>query len=382
MTHGKLKDRNSYLFTSESVADGHPDKICDQISDAILDACLEIDSNARVAVETVIKDHDVFLLGEVSDGARPGDIDGVVKGVLRDIGHTDARWGLDLERLNITKKISGQAREISSAVDKDDGELGAGDQGMMYGYACQETPELMPMPIALAHALMRRQRELRFEDAGHVLGPDAKAQVTVQYQNDEPVGIHTVVLSTQHAEDITKSDLEELVREMIVNPVLADYGFDRPQTLYVNPSGSFCEGGPVADAGLTGRKIIVDTYGGYARHGGGAFSGKDATKVDRSGAYAARQLARSVVSSGLAGRCESRLAYAIGRPEPIELSLETWGSSDLSQEEILQEIMPEGLDAFRPLRIITRLGLNRPIFRSTASFGHFGRKEFPWESDL
>ncbi len=369
-----------FRFTSESVSDGHPDKICDQISDAVLDACLTIDPGARVAVETAIKGHDVILLGEISRGARPDDLETIVRGVLSDIGHKDARWGLDLETLRITDLLGEQAQEIAdSVVGNGSGDLGAGDQGMMFGYACDDTPELMPLPIALAHRLMQRQREIRATTEGAILGPDAKAQVTATYRDGRPVGLETVVLSTQHTADVTGDVIEELVRETIVRPVVERYGFGMPERLLVNPSGSFVEGGPIADAGLTGRKIIVDTYGGMGRHGGGAFSGKDATKVDRSAAYAARRLARSVVASGSARRCEIRLAYAIGYPEPIEIGVETFGTGGTADAEILRKVNPDGHDTFRPARIIADLDLRRPIFQPTAAFGHFGREIFLWE---
>ncbi|RLE33194.1 MAG: methionine adenosyltransferase [Acidobacteria bacterium] len=368
-----------HLFTSESVSDGHPDKICDQISDAILDACLMIDPHARVAVETAVKDHEVILLGEISRGARPDDIEKIVNGVLDDIGHSDGRWGLAINALNITDLLGNQSLEISDSVVGNGADLGAGDQGMMFGYACRETSELMPLPVAMAHGLMRRQRDFRLGEEGKAIGPDAKAQVTAVYQGGIPIGLNTVVLSTQHSPEIAGCDLEELIRELIVRPVVEHYALEMPKRLLVNPSGSFTEGGPIADAGLTGRKIIVDTYGGAGRHGGGAFSGKDATKVDRSAAYAARQLARAVVAAGFAERCETRLAYAIGRSEPVELSLETFETADLPHDEILRQVNPEGPDAFRPARIIKRLNLRRPIFQPTATFGHFGRQEFPWE---
>jgi S-adenosylmethionine synthetase len=370
---------NHSLFTSESVSDGHPDKICDQISDAVLDACLAIDPRARVAAETAVKDHEVILLGEISEGARPNSIEDIVCGVLGDIGHADGRWGLDLEAIRVTDLLGVQSPEISTSVVGGDGDIGAGDQGMMFGFACRETRELMPLPIAMAHGLMRRHRSFRLAGEGSVIGPDAKAQVTVRYRGWTPTGLDTVVLSTQHSAEIDNGRLEEIVREAIIRPVVEGYGFEMPCRVLVNPSGSFIQGGPIADAGLTGRKIIVDTYGGAGRHGGGAFSGKDATKVDRSAAYAARLLAAAVVAGGFAQRCEIRLAYAIGRSEPIELGLETFSTAQLPDDEILRQVNPEGLEAFSPLRIIERLKLRRPIFRPTATYGHFGRKEFPWE---
>jgi S-adenosylmethionine synthetase len=370
---------NDFVFTSESVSDGHPDKICDQISDAILDACLAIDPDARVAAETAVKDHEVFLLGEISEGARPESVEEIVRRVLDDIGHSDGRWGLDIDAIRVTDCLGVQSQEISNSVTGNGTDIGAGDQGMMFGFACTETPELMPLPVALAHSLMQRQRAFRWSGEGRVLGPDAKAQVTVRYGSGKQIALDTVVLSTQHSVEIDPRELEEMVRDEIIRPVVKDYGLEMPVRVLINPSGSFISGGPIADAGLTGRKIIVDTYGGVGRHGGGAFSGKDATKVDRSAAYAARLLAGAVVAGGFAERCEVRLAYAIGRTEPIELSLETFSSAQLPHDEILRRVHPVGPEDFSPLRIIERLNLRRPIFRPTAAFGHFGRKEFPWE---
>jgi S-adenosylmethionine synthetase len=365
------------LLTSESVSDGHPDKICDQISDAILDACLAQDPMSRVAVETAIKGRLVAIMGEITTRAT-FDPASLIREVLAGIGHGEGRWGLDLADLQILASLTRQSPEIAQGVDSED--TGAGDQGLMHGFACAETPELMPLPIALAHALMRRQREVRQAEGGDVLGPDAKAQVTIRYEAGRPVEIDTIVLSTQHAAEISLSALRELVEAEIVLPVLppALPGFRR---LLINPAGSFVSGGPVADAGLTGRKIIVDTYGGYARHGGGAFSGKDPTKVDRSAAYGARQIAKHLVRTDWAEACEVRVAYAIGRAEPVAVALDTFGTGQMPDGQILAEAVPHAAELLRPRSIIERLGLRRPIYRPTASFGHFGRPDLPWESE-
>ncbi|MCE5972620.1 methionine adenosyltransferase [Sinirhodobacter sp. WL0062] len=367
------------LFTSESVSAGHPDKICDQISDAILDACLAQDPGSRVAVETAIKGHRLFLLGEISTEARI-DAEAIARHVLAQIGYGDPTWGLDLDRLEIQSELSVQSPEIAAGVGRDDS--GAGDQGLMFGYATAETPNAMPLPIALAHALMRRHDVLRRGSLCHALGPDAKAQVTVARDRGRVLGITDVVLSSQHALDLRLEDLRELMREEVVRPTLGDLWNDQIR-LHLNPAGSFIHGGPAADAGLTGRKIIVDTYGGAARHGGGAFSGKDATKVDRSAAYAARQLARDVITRGWARSCEVQIAYAIGRAAPVSLAIDAEGA--ISAREILGRYAEEGIDleaAFKPQAIIHRLGLRRPIFAPTAVFGHFGRDDLPWEAPL
>jgi S-adenosylmethionine synthetase len=374
-----MSDR--HFLTSESVADGHPDKICDQISDAILDACLAQDPNSRVAVETALKHDIVCILGEVTSRAKI-DTHAIVAKVLSSIGHAGGAWGLDPDRIAIVEHITQQSPDIGQGVGREDGQTGAGDQGMMFGFACKDTPELMPLPIMLAHKLMRRQKEFRETPAGRILGPDAKAQVTVLYEGERPIAIDTILVSTQHRAEITQSDLHELVREEIMKPVLPlDIDSSKAKFL-VNPTGAFVTGGPLADAGLTGRKIIVDTYGGAARHGGGAFSGKDATKVDRSAAYAARQMAKSVVASGLAERAELQVSYAIGVPEPVSLSLWTDSGTKLSGEEILATLWPDAPALLTPDSIISRLDLRRPIFRQTAAFGHFGRNGLPWEKVL
>lgn len=367
------------LFTSESVSHGHPDKICDQISDAILDACLMADPGSRVAVEVAIKGNLLCILGELTTHARI-DADAIARQVLRDIGHADGRWGLDADRIRIILELSTQSPEIGARVDAED--IGAGDQGLMFGYACRETPTLMPLPITLSHALMARHWEYRQTPEGQLLGPDAKAQVTVRYANGQPAGIAAVGLSSQHSADIELDRLRALLKEEIIRPVLGD-DLRHNTTLHLNPAGTFVSGGPVADAGLTGRKIIVDTYGGMARHGGGAFSGKDATKVDRSAAYAARQLARDVVARGWADACEVRVAYAIGEARPVAVDFETFGTGHcISPSKLYAELGFDVADALRPAAIINRLQLRTPIFRETAALGHFGRPALPWEATL
>lgn len=359
------------LFTSESVADGHPDKIADQLSDAVLDAALRQDSQARVAVEAAIKGSSVWLFGELTGRNLSLDFTEIVRDVLSSIGHSDNQWGLDLAELDVRTTISLQSAEIRKGVDGGE-DTGAGDQGMMFGFASLETTERLPTPIALAHRLMRRQREVR--DRIGILGPDAKAQVSVRYEAGRPAGLHSIVLSSQHSPEASLSDVKDLLREEVIRPVLgaeADVA-----ELLLNPAGTFIEGGPVADAGLTGRKIIADTYGGFARHGGGAFSGKDGTKVDRSAAYAARQLALTVVAAGLATACEVRLAYAIGVAEPVAVHLDLEGDRTLSLDPGAAARL---LEALRPRAIIDRLGLTAPGFLPTAAFGHFGRPQFSWE---
>ena len=359
------------LFTSESVAEGHPDKIADQLSDAVLDAVLAQDRHARVAVEAAIKGSSVWLFGELTGQNLKLDYDQIVRDVLSSIGHGDGRWGLDLGRLDVRTSISLQAAEIGDSVGRGK-DTGAGDQGMMFGFASQETTEGLPTPIALAHRLMRRHKQVR-EQLG-LLGPDAKAQVSVRYEDGQPAGLHTIVLSSQHLAGVTLSQVREILRDEIIRPVL---GADADTAeLLLNPAGTFIEGGPVADAGLTGRKIIADTYGGFARQGGGAFSGKDGTKVDRSGAYAARQLALTVVEAGLAPACEVRLAYAIGVAEPVAVHLDLSGGRKLTLDA---DAIARLLAALRPRAIIDRLALTSPGFLSTAVFGHFGRSEFAWE---
>lgn len=367
------------VFTSESVAAGHPDKICDQISDAILDYCLRNDADSRVAIETAIKDHTVCLLGEITSKARP-DYQEIVRSVLNDIGHKSKRWGLDTERLCFVLRVSKQSPEIAQGVNRS--EIGAGDQGMMFGYATDETENLMPAPIEFANRLNRRHAILRKTDLEEQLGPDAKSQVSVVYREGKPSHVSAVVFSTQHCQQTSLEDLRKLVRKQIIGPELDAY-IHKDTEFHINPAGTFHEGGPVADSGLTGRKIIADTYGGYARHGGGAFSGKDATKVDRSAAYAARQIARHAVTRGWVSRCEIQVSYAIGYDRPV--SVDFVGDSENDAELLRSQFNKEGIDLcdiLRPSEIIRRLNLTSPIFLKTASGGHFGRPEFSWEQEL
>ena len=371
---------DSYLFTSESLSEGHPDKICDQISDAILDAYLAQDPDARVACETLTKTGLAMVAGEIK--VKPGvyiETEDIIRGVVRDIGYTSSDMGFDWETCAVFNALGKQSSDINQGVDRDDPEdMGAGDQGLMFGYACRETDVLMPAPITYAHRLVRRQAELRKDGTLPWLRPDAKSQVSFRYENGKPVHIDTVVLSTQHAPEISQADLRAQVIEQIIKPVLGDWLKDEP-TIHVNPTGRFVIGGPMGDAGLTGRKIIVDTYGGMARHGGGAFSGKDPSKVDRSAAYAARYVAKNIVAAGLADRCEVQVSYAIGVAEPTSIMLDTFGTGQVSNVT-LTRLVREHFD-LRPAGILRMLDLKRPIYRATASYGHFGRDEpnFTWE---
>ncbi|MGH7482300.1 MAG: methionine adenosyltransferase [Longimicrobiales bacterium] len=358
------------LFTSESVTEGHPDKIADQISDAVLDAVLEDDACGRVACETLVTTGLVIVAGEITT-QQYVDIPGVVRGTLSSIGYTDSDYGIDAGSAGVLVTIDRQSPDIAQGVDTG----GAGDQGLMFGFACDETPELMPAPIALAHRLTRRLARLRKEGQIAWLRPDGKAQVTLEYADGRPVRVHTVVVSTQHSPDIAMDDLREAVVEAVIAPALAGELFDRDECIFhVNPTGRFVVGGPHGDAGLTGRKIIVDTYGGAARHGGGAFSGKDPSKVDRSGAYAARWAAKNIVAAGLAKKCEIQLAYAIGVADPVSVLVDTFGTGVVPDGR-LGAAVREVFD-FRPRAIIDRLGLTRPIYRETAAYGHFGRDPY------
>lgn len=368
-----------YPFSSESVSAGHPDKVCDQISDAILSECLLQDPTSRVAIEAAIKDHTLFLFGEITSQASINAQE-IAKDILARIGYADPAWGLSLNRLQVIEAISRQSAEIASGVDGQ--EMGAGDQGIMFGYACNETPELMPLPIMFAHQLMREHHRLRRMDPSFGFGPDAKAQVTVLYENGLPREVTDVVLSTQHLSSLDLDHLRELAVEALIKPTLGDFWHSSVR-LHINPAGTFHIGGPAADSGLTGRKIVVDTYGGSARHGGGAFSGKDATKVDRSAAYAARQLAKDVVRRGWADSCEVQVAYAIGEARPVSFAFLPNGKA--KGHEIARQYQLEGIDLyelFEPASIIERLQLRLPSYLRTAAFGHFGRHDVSWEQPL
>jgi S-adenosylmethionine synthetase len=379
------------LFTSESVTEGHPDKICDQISDAILDAIIAEDPDARVAVETSITTGLVFVAGEISTSSYV-DIPKIVRDTVREIGYTRAKFGFDADTCGIITSIDEQSPDIAMGVDRalearegkmTDEEIeavGAGDQGLMFGFACNETEELMPLPISLAHRLSRKLSVVRKTGILPYLRPDGKTQVTVEYDGEgKPVRIDTIVISAQHHPEVSQEQIKRDLMEHVVRAVVPEQMLDGETKYFINPTGRFVIGGPQGDAGLTGRKIIVDTYGGYARHGGGAFSGKDPTKVDRSGAYAARYVAKNIVASGLADKCEVQLAYAIGVARPVSISVDTFGTGKVS-EEVLEELVRRNFD-LRPAGIIRMLDLRRPIYKQTAAYGHFGRTDLdlPWE---
>jgi S-adenosylmethionine synthetase len=373
---------SSFLFTSESVSEGHPDKVADQISDAVLDAILAQDKRSRVAAETLVKDNLVVLAGEITTGARV-DFGAVARKTIKRIGYTDPTIGFDASTCTVMVAYGEQSQDIAQGVDEGKGldlEQGAGDQGLMFGYACDETPQLMPMPIFLSHRLVERQAELRRDGRLAWLRPDAKSQVTLRYVDNKPESIETVVLSTQHAPGVSHKQIEEAVIEQVIKPVLPRNLVKGPIKYLVNPTGSFEIGGPKGDCGVTGRKIIVDTYGGSAPHGGGAFSGKDPSKVDRSAAYAARYAAKNVVASGIATRCLVQVSYAIGVAKPTSVMVSTYGTGRISDDKIA-ELVQKHFD-LRPKGIIQMLDLLRPIYEKTAAYGHFGRDEpeFTWES--
>ncbi len=373
-----------FLFTSESVSEGHPDKVADQISDAVLDAHLKGDPNSRVAIETMIKSSMVVLAGEITSSSGVH-YEKEVREVLSSIGYDSEEVGCDGGRAVVLLNITKQSPDIAQGVNENEGaheEQGAGDQGLMFGYACNETPELMPIPVALSHRIVERLAQLRHDKVVDYLRPDSKSQVTVEYVDGKPARVDTVVVSSQHGPQVSSEDLEEFIKKEVILKVVPDNLIDKDTKFLINPTGRFVTGGPDADAGLTGRKIIVDTYGGYGRHGGGAFSGKDPSKVDRSAAYASRYVAKNIVASGIADKCEIQVAYAIGVAKPVSVRVDTFGTGKVADEDIARKA--EEIFDFSPKGIISQLELKRPIYQKTASYGHFGREpgsegSFSWE---
>jgi S-adenosylmethionine synthetase len=383
--------RGRRLFTSESVTEGHPDKICDQISDSVLDAFLANDPNARVACEVSVATGLVLVIGEITSSSEYVDIQAIARQTIKEIGYTRAKYGFDSQTCAVLVSLNEQSPDIAQGVnralearegsmsDEEIEAIGAGDQGLMFGFAVNETPELMPLPISISHQLARRLTEVRKNGTLPYLRPDGKTQVTVEYIDDKPVRVDAIVVSTQHGEEVTLEQIQKDIKEHVINPIVPAHLLDANTNYFINPTGRFVIGGPQGDAGLTGRKIIVDTYGGYARHGGGAFSGKDPTKVDRSGAYAARYVAKNIVAAGLAEKCEVQLAYAIGVARPVSIAVDTFGTAKVSEEKLV-ELIHKNFD-LRPAGIIKELDLRRPIYRQTAAYGHFGRNDLdvPWE---
>ena len=372
------------LFTSESVTEGHPDKLCDYISDSILDSYLAKDKNARVACETVAGKGEIFITGEITSTANV-DIEQVVRDTIKEVGYADSEYDIDYRTCKIYINLSKQSPDIALGVDKsledkegkDVESEGAGDQGLMFGYACDETEELMPLPISLAHKLSKRLTEVRKEKIIDYLRPDGKTQVTVEYDGDKPVRVDTIVVSTQHLPDVDMNVLKKDIIEKVIKPIVPANLLDENTKYFINPTGRFVIGGPLGDSGLTGRKIIVDTYGGAARHGGGAFSGKDPTKVDRSASYMARHIAKNIVANGYAKKCEIQIAYSIGVAKPVSIYVNTYGTNTIPEEEIIEKI--DKTFDLTPRGIINYLDLQRPIYRQTTNYGHFGKKDLPWE---
>ena len=376
-----------YLFTSESVTEGHPDKICDQISDAVLDSILEQDPNGRVACETTITTGMVMVMGEISTSCYV-DIPKIARQVIRDIGYDRAKFGFDCDTCGIITSIDEQSCDIALGVDKGleaknanstEEDNGAGDQGMMFGFACDDTPELMPMPISLAHKLAKQLTKVRKDGTLHYLRPDGKTQVTIEYENEVPVAVETIVISNQHSPEVEMEQLRADIKKYVIDPIVPQELMTEQTKIFINPTGRFVIGGPQGDSGLTGRKIIVDTYGGMGRHGGGAFSGKDCTKVDRSAAYAARYVAKNIVAAKLAKKCEVQLAYAIGVAKPVSINVNTFGTGAVADEQLEKAV--EKVFDLRPTAIINSLGLRRPIYRQLAAYGHMGREDLgvSWE---